>query len=226
MKIRKNQLFYLPLIALASMFTACSDNEDNASGQSETQTKIWAILDTDIGSSADDLIALTTLYEADRAGLLDLKAVMVDRTGLSSLQLTDIMNTYYGYPDVEIGRVNDGVRNPPVFIDYWKMADPATYTDEPTFRRTFSDAQLEALPAAEELYRKWLSQAEDRSVVIFSTGFVTNLSRLLQSGGDEYSPISGVELVRRKVKALYVMGGHFGQSTASTSAKTRPMLKC
>ena len=214
MKIRKNQLFYLSLIALhlVLLSASCSDEEDGTGGQSGDQTKIWAIIDTDIGCSADDLIALTTLYEADRSGLLDLKAVMVDRMGLSSLQVTDIMNTYYGCSDVEIGMVHDGVQNPHVFIDYWKMADPGTYTGEPTFRRTFSDAQLKALPAAEELYRKLLSQAKDQSVVIFSVGFVTNLSHLLQSGGDEYSPLSGVELVRRKVKALYVQGGHFGQA--------------
>ena len=212
MKIRKDFLFYLPLIAIVSLFTSCSDDEDETDGQSGNQNKIWAILDTDIGSSTDDLIALNTLYEADRAGLLDLKAVMVSRMGLCCLQLTDIMNTYYGFSDVEIGGVHDGVLNPPVFIDYWKITDPITYTDEPTFRRTLSDDRLQALPAADKLYRKWLSQAKDQSVAIFSIGFVTNLSRLLQSGADEYSPLSGVELVQRKVKALYVQGGHFGKA--------------
>ncbi|MBR1449424.1 MAG: hypothetical protein IJ588_11850, partial [Prevotella sp.] len=43
-------------------------------------------------------------------------------------------------------------------------------------------------------------------------GFVTALAALLQSGGDEYSPLSGVELVRQKVKCIYQMGGVFGQS--------------
>ena len=41
---------------------------------------------------------------------------------------------------------------------------------------------------------------------------MTTLSRLLESGPDEYSPLSGVELVRRKVKDIYAMGGVFGDA--------------
>jgi purine nucleosidase len=45
--------------------------------------------------------------------------------------------------------------------------------------------------------------------VIAQVGFSTNLARLLDSPADEDSPLSGVELVRRKVKRLSLMAGAF-----------------
>ena len=50
---------------------------------------------------------------------------------------------------------------------------------------------------------------------ICSVGFVTALAQLLQSEGDDYSPLNGVELVRRKVKCLYIMGGVFSVADES-----------
>lgn len=59
------------------------------------------------------------------------------------------------------------------------------------------------------LYRKVLSEAEDASVIIASIGFLNNLSGLLNSTGDCYSPLSGLELVEQKVSELVVMGGGY-----------------
>ena len=47
---------------------------------------------------------------------------------------------------------------------------------------------------------------------ICSTGFVSCLVQLLVSEPDEISPLSGVELVRKKVKCLYIMAGIFTSS--------------
>jgi inosine-uridine nucleoside N-ribohydrolase len=46
-------------------------------------------------------------------------------------------------------------------------------------------------------------------VVIISTGFSTNLARLLESGPDKWSSLSGKELVAQKVKYLSLMAGRF-----------------
>lgn len=59
------------------------------------------------------------------------------------------------------------------------------------------------------LYRKVLAEAEDASVTIASIGFLNNLSGLLNSTGDCYSPLSGPELVGQKVSELVVMGGGY-----------------
>src|SRR4029077_13841175 len=49
----------------------------------------------------------------------------------------------------------------------------------------------------------------DRSVVIVQVGFSTNLARLLDSPPDKYSPLSGRELAKKKVKLLSLMAGAF-----------------
>ncbi|MBR5749631.1 MAG: hypothetical protein IKY01_12750 [Prevotella sp.] len=41
---------------------------------------------------------------------------------------------------------------------------------------------------------------------------VACLAQLLASGADKYSSLSGVELVRRKVKCIYLQGGVFGEA--------------
>ena len=57
------------------------------------------------------------------------------------------------------------------------------------------------------MYRRLLSKQEDGSVVIVSVGFSTTVAALLKSGPDRYSPLTGRELVARKVKFFSVMGG-------------------
>jgi hypothetical protein len=59
------------------------------------------------------------------------------------------------------------------------------------------------------VYRKILSEQPDTSVVICTIGFFSNLRDLLQSGADEYSDLSGKELVAKKVKRLVSMAGLF-----------------
>jgi inosine-uridine nucleoside N-ribohydrolase len=63
----------------------------------------------------------------------------------------------------------------------------------------------DALP----LLRRLLAAEPDGTVVIAQVGFSTNLARLLDSPPDDITPLSGRELVTRKVKLLSVMAGAF-----------------
>ena len=56
---------------------------------------------------------------------------------------------------------------------------------------------------------KLLSSQPDNSVTIVTVGFLTNLSNLLKSQPDNDSPLTGKELVRKKVKSLVSMAGRF-----------------
>lgn len=60
----------------------------------------------------------------------------------------------------------------------------------------------------------------DHSVSICTSGFVTALAQLLMSEPDDYSPLSGVELVRQKVKCIYMQGGVFSLSARGTVSIT------
>jgi hypothetical protein len=120
------------------------------------------------------------------------------------------MNTYFGHGNVPIGLVREGIDNPMVWIDYAHVADMQDGNGQPMFHRTVTD--YSTLPDGWQLYRRLLAAQSDHSVSILCTGFVTCLAQLLQSEGDEYSPLNGVELVRRKVKCIYMQGGVFGEA--------------
>jgi inosine-uridine nucleoside N-ribohydrolase len=64
-------------------------------------------------------------------------------------------------------------------------------------------------PDAISLYRKILSAQPDGSVTIVTVGFLTNLAALLESPADNFSNLKGADLVKRKVKLLLSMAGHF-----------------
>jgi inosine-uridine nucleoside N-ribohydrolase len=73
-------------------------------------------------------------------------------------------------------------------------------------RKSYDD-----LPDAHILYRQILAKQPDHSVVIATVGFSTNLARLLDTPADEYSPLTGKELVAKKVKLLSVMAGNISE---------------
>lgn len=193
-----------------TVLTACS-NDDNPAGQQGEYTGMpLVIYDTDIGSSADDLFAMEMLCHYEDEGRCRLLGVMVDREGERNAAFADVMNTYFGHGDVPIGLVRDGIKEPKVWIDYAHVADTKDGEGQPMFRRTVAD--YSSLPDGWQLYRRLLAAQPDRSVSIVSVGFVTCLAQLLTSGADEYSSLTGVELVRRKVKCIYLQGGMFGEA--------------
>jgi hypothetical protein len=60
-----------------------------------------------------------------------------------------------------------------------------------------------------EIYRRVLVNQPDTSVVVVTVGYLTNIRYLLESGPDDWSPLSGKELVRRKAKRWVVAGGRY-----------------
>ncbi len=139
-----------------------------------------------------------------------LLGVVVDRTGDVNAACADVMNTYYGFGDIPLGVAHEGIENPKVWIDYRAMPTYADADGNAYFTRSFSD--YSKVPDGWEVYRKVLAEQPDHSVSICSLGFLPCLSQLLDSEGDSYSPLNGVELVRKKVKCIYIMGGVFGES--------------
>jgi hypothetical protein len=140
----------------------------------------------------------------------NLIGVIVDRMGKANADIVDVLNNFYGYPDIPIGLETQGIPDPHVFITYHNLPYARSTEAVPMFKRSVGDngSYMESY----KLYRKLLAAQPDKSVTIASIGFVTSLARLLESGPDEYSPLSGVELVRRKVKEIYAMGGVFGDA--------------
>jgi len=67
------------------------------------------------------------------------------------------------------------------------------------------------------MYRRALAAEADNSVVIASFGYLGNLAALLDSPADGISPLSGRDLVARKVNRLVIMGGHYPSGSPETN---------
>ncbi|MBQ0033150.1 MAG: nucleoside hydrolase, partial [bacterium] len=185
------------------------------------------IIDTDLGSSMDDLFAVDLAARMQKAGKLDLMAVMIDRPDKFNpgkdgefLTFADRYLASLGLGDLPIGKAMmpaDSQTSQYVFNPYWTLIYSNNVTGVglllPTNR---TPDQIESLTNAVVLYRRLLDESPDKSVVVCSTGFLTNLKALMESGsyyeGDDIGS-TGLELIAAKVKELRIMGGWFDLTT-------------
>ena len=210
----KQKLLFMVVAILvicgASVLISCSNDDDVVPPTEEYTGVPLIILDTDIGSSTDDLFTMMMLYRYQEQNRSRLLGVVVDREGEDCAACADVMNTYYSYGDIPIGLIRNGIKNPKVWIDYKALPMHTDSNGKLMFQRSIAD--YSSLPDRWQLYRQLLAAQPDHSVSIVSIGFVTCLAHLLQSEPDSYSTPNGVELVRRKVKCIYLQGGVFGEA--------------
>ena len=171
------------------------------------ETPLNIIFETDMGNDIDDALALDMLFKYLDQGRINLLGIMSNKDFRYSPEYIDILNTFYGYPDIPIGIFKKGEQLNTDGSNYDSRVCLMEENGKPLYKRTVTD--YESLPAAPKLYRKLLSQQPDHSVTIISTGFSTNLAALLKTTADEYSPLNGRELVAKKVKLLSAMAGSF-----------------
>lgn len=162
------------------------------------------IFDTDIGNDVDDVLALGMIHALQSRGECRLLAVTITKDHDECAAFVDSVNTFYGRGEVPIGVVRNGVT--PAQSKFTILANQK---DDGRLRYPRDLASGKDAPEAVALLRKTLAAAKDGSVVIAQVGFSTNLARLLDSKPDEFSPLNGEELARRKVRLLSVMAGAF-----------------
>ena len=188
---------------LASALTACGRK-----AAVDADSPLTVIIETDLGNDVDDALALDLLYKYQDAGKIRLLAVNLNKNGQAPAEYADILNTWYGYPDTPVGIIRDGADCETDAVNYAKaVVDLKDSLGNPLFARSHPD--YDNYPEAVTLYRKLLAGEPDNSVVIASVGFSTNLIRLLETPADEYSKLTGKELVEKKVKLLVTMAGCF-----------------
>lgn len=174
----------------------------------KSQAPINIIFETDMGNDIDDALALDILYKYQDKGQIKLLAVNSNKDSRYSTEFIHVLNNWYGYPKIPIGKVIYGVSDVNVSKNYDEyVSQLKDENGKPVFRR--SKFNYNDIPDAVKLYRKILAKQPDSSVTIVSVGFSTNIARLLRTAPDQYSPLSGKELVAKKVKLLSVMAGGF-----------------
>jgi inosine-uridine nucleoside N-ribohydrolase len=158
------------------------------------------IFDTDIGNDVDDVLALGMIHALQSRGACNLLAVTVTKDHELAGPFVDVVNTFYGRPQIPIGVVRNGATR-----DEGKFLGMAR--DESRFPHALKKSA--DAPDAVALLRKVLAAQPDGSTVIVQVGFSTNLARLLDSPADAVSPLTGKELAAKKVKLLSAMFGAF-----------------
>lgn len=159
---------------------------------------VKVILDTDMDSDIDDVAAMALLHHFADLGEVEILATVSCSSLGSSVQVVDAVNTFYNRSEIPTAVPNKGAPR-----HSWILRGDVLAEEYP------HDADIDNSMSATALYRKTLAGQADSSVVIISLGYLNNLKDLLSSGPDEYSCLSGRELVAQKVLGYYCMGGRY-----------------
>lgn len=154
------------------------------------------ILETDMESDMDDAAALAMLHAMADNNECKILAVMHNTSDKYGVGMIDVINTYYSRPDIPIGsyKKNDAYS---WYFGSKKMfakviATSSKYGNDIVSRK---DA-----PSALVVYKDVLSGMPEKSVVIVSVGWTTNLRDLLKDP-------EGNKLIIERVNKLVLMGG-------------------
>ena len=173
----------------------------------ENQKPVKIIFDTDIGVDCDDTGALALIHRLCDKGEAELLAVTHCFNSPYYAGCIDAINHFYGR-EVPIG-VN--------FACEISEKPRGRYAGElcercenhyPAEKHGTEDGPQDSLA----LIRKILADAEDNSVTLVVTGSLHTMARLITSEADDISPLSGKELVEKKLQRTVLMGGRFFES--------------
>lgn len=176
--------------------------------ESPAAPPVKLVFDTDMGNDIDDALALAVIHALQSRGECELLGVTSSKDNPWSILYCDVVNSFYGRPGIPLGTVSKGVTN--LEGSYTRKVVETSEKGQPVFTRRFQNA--DQIPDAVSVLRSTLAAQPDHSVVLVVVGFSTNIARLLQSPGDQISPLTGLELVSRKVKLLSQMIGRFDLS--------------
>ena len=190
------KLFWISIALFCLLCTGCEK-------QAEPVSVVSVIFDTDMAPDYDDVGALTLLHAFADKGEANILATVSSNRYTNSVACIEIINHYFGRPDIPVGAPRNGVDmiDPRYTRIYWPEILPLLYPHK--------TKRAEDAPDAVSVYRQILSSRPDNSVHIITVGFLTNMAALLQSEPDEYSDLDGTALVKQKVKRLISMAGIF-----------------
>jgi len=160
--------------------------------------KRWnVVFDTDIGPDCDDVGALMLLLNMEKEGLCTLSAVTHSTSSPFGCGCVDVICRAEGRDDVPIGTLkrggvccgfNDGKYNEVI---------------SGLYKNRFSGGR--EAPDAVRVMRQ--AFVENDEVLLIAVGPLGNIADFLQSGPDDLSPLSGIELARAKCPRFVCMGG-------------------
>lgn len=171
------------------------------------------IFDTDMDTDCDDVGALAILHHFAKEGKAEILGVVCNVPYSWTATCAQAVNAWYGRSDIPVGILAGmDLETHPQLETYRQMIRNAVPTyvrryNEPIGRRFLDHNPHTPQPRpALQLYRELLAQQPDHSITIVAVGLLTALHQLLESPADAISPLTGKELVARKVDKLVTMG--------------------
>lgn len=163
-----------------------------------TYRMLKILLDTDLGADCDDAGALALLHRLADEKLCEILAVTHCTSEKSGAVAVKAINDWYNRGDISVGQ-----------YDVKAFMEGERYT---RYTCEIMDKYLEnhSVPKFENAVRVMRKAlASNNDVVIVVIGMLNNIAELLKSEADDISPLNGVELVKKSVSSMYVMGGNF-----------------
>lgn len=172
----------------------------SVNAQPKKPKPVPVIFDTDMATDYDDVGAITLLHYYADHGQAKILATIASTKYPRVAAVLSVLNTCFKRPDIPIGVPSENASTD---------ADPQKWSDSITAKYPHKIRSNSEAMDAVKLYRKILAQQPDNSVTMITVGFFTNVVNLLKSGADKYSPLTGLELVNKKVAKLVSMAGKY-----------------
>ncbi len=150
---------------------------------------------TDWWTDCDDITALRLLCRAHKAGAIELKCVcanaVMDKTASS----------------ISAFMKNEGVCVP-IGLDRNFIDDGKRGKYQDVFSKYPHDVENENCDEAYRVYRRALANLDEKADIT-EVGFPQIIHQLMESGPDDISPESGMELIKKKVNKIWMMAGRW-----------------
>jgi hypothetical protein len=154
-----------------------------------------------MGFDVDDAVAVTLALSLEAHGLVE-NILMVHDTGCEmGVGGISALAHWYNRDDISLGawkgEFGKGCGNQNQYLSTIIHDHPGPIT------------HYDQVPVATDAYRKALAASPDNSVNIASIGLPTNLADLLDTQADQYSNLTGRDLISKKVHTIVFMDGGY-----------------
>ena len=190
-------------LALTAIFILALAASGSAGGEGATKAPppVQLFLDTDVCVDAGDVAAITCLNGLADKGEVNIIGITCVTACPYAPGCVDAVCRWCNRPNIPIGILKD----PGFLVESGYAQQMAQH-----WPNRFANGAT-SVPDAVALFRQVMSQRADNSVVMVAIGPLRNLAHFLQSKPDRASPLTGRELIAKKVKFLSSMAGLFNR---------------
>lgn len=170
------------------------------------------IFDTDWWTDVDDAVSIRILAKYVHQNRIRLKGIVIDAVNNQSVASLDAFLEHEGLTNIPMGADKQAT----------------DFTGKPSYHNLCinagtrkGDKSLKDVEDCVPFYRRLLANVQDaKQIEIVCVGYPNALSRLLDSPADRISHLNGVELVKQKVRQIWMMAGTYPHGTENNFTRT------